>query len=151
MGQWTVPQYHREDSIAMLRTIPGSLAEDFMDALVVKHVRNLEEEFMRWPHHEDVLLCGIVEDIIGRYWKIGVLNNMPCWRQEKNSGGGDGMEIFLWYCPSGNMAGWLWGHQLGVCDDSSVLAWSKPIKNKMHPEMIRIPFWQRTTNPLVGR
>ena len=53
--------------------------------------------------------------------------------------------------PNGTHGGLALGHQLGVADDSSVLAWSKPIKNKMHPEMIRIPFWQRTTNPLVGR
>jgi hypothetical protein len=86
-----------------------------------------------------------IEQAVGRYWKIGVLNDYPCFRQQAYGDGAvNGRELFMYHSKGKDMNGWMISSDLSQLPEATGtstaeqprhVAWSKPIKDSGLPQM----------------
>ena len=121
-----------------LANIEAGLSHDFVDAFMIQLARDFEEQWDSWKFKEDPDAAVVIDAIQGKWWRVGSVGGVACWRHEKSP---DEMEgWWLWYEPAAPMRGWVMSSMLGNTSDSHMKAWSKFNPEVAFPFAVNVPF-----------
>ena len=136
---------------ALAQFTPG-----FCDCMAVYLVDDIEEKMAEvfWEDTTDAAedLARIVEQVPGRYWKIGdFVNNLPCWKKEQLSLAKDGgmVQLYMFY-DTEVMKGWVITDSPKVANDQTTWAWGARKDLEMTPMTLHVPFWSKKKSTLVS-
>ena len=120
----------------------GGLCMDHLDCVAVAHVEDIDEKLAHWGWVEDDSCIAALEEVVGSYWKLGVNNGPPIWRQA----GPDG--LFLFFYPP--QKGWIICSSATTVTDETQRAWCpRPSDHGTFPDKVHVPFWAKKPCELV--
>ena len=136
---------------ALAQFTPG-----FCDCMAVYLVDDIEDKMAEvfWEDTTDAAedLARIVEQVPGRYWKIGdFVNNLPCWKKEQLSLAKDGgmVQLYMFY-DTEVMKGWVITDSPKVANDQTTWAWGARKDLEMTPMTLHVPFWSKKKSTMVS-
>ena len=143
------PAGHGDSVIDDLLDSVGKFSEEDCDAISFFHPDEFEDLEADWPYRSDPIEREKVDNIVGRYFKVGILNGRHCYRQEPNEA--LNLELFCYYNPEWD--GWIVSTQLENVEKECV--WARMPADQwsalpQRPSQVCLPFWKKVECPLVG-
>ena len=129
----------------MQQTIVGQPYDIFSCSVVVRIDGELGEV-------EDSDIAKSLELVQGRYFKIGVFNNRPLYRQEvpSHENAVNTSQLFLYFVDQGHASGWYISEGLECTSTTVHHAWGAPRKDALDaaiwPETMIVPYWRSHKN-----
>ena len=129
----------------MQQTIVGQPYDIFSCSVVVRIDGELGEV-------EDSDIAKSLELVQGRYFKIGVFNNRPLYRQEvpSHENAVNTSQLFLYFMDQGHASGWYISEDLECTSTTVHHAWGDSRKDALDaaiwPETMIVPYWRSHKN-----
>ncbi len=120
-----------------LNSVAAELSHDFVDSFTVQHIPEIDTEFAKRKWSQDPEASGVLDDIVGRWWRVGTINNTPVWRQEK---GPDSAGWWMWHEVAPPLKGWVVSPELMNASDTHAKAWGKHTPGHLFPGFFNVPF-----------
>ena len=131
-----------ETDAQVLRQIDGQMSDEYIDAVAVVHSDTIEEQFPLWKFCTDVSEAGKLEDIVSRFFKIGMYGGYPIYRQE------GGRKWFMYVELTGKFKGWVVSSDIGATDATKV-AWAQITPGQPYPTLFHLPYYCSQPNHMV--